>query len=117
MALSSTPDTRESIIDLADKLIRQKGYNAFSYKDIAAPLNIRNAAVHYHFPTKADLGKAVIARTREKFHADCGSWEGSSPTQQLQAFMQLYEHNRQESLVCFMGAMGPAYDTLPEPMQ
>jgi len=39
-------ETREHIIDLADSLIRKRGFNAFSYSDIATILDIRNAAVH-----------------------------------------------------------------------
>ncbi|HEY6902347.1 MAG TPA: TetR/AcrR family transcriptional regulator, partial [Puia sp.] len=53
-------ETREQIIELADELIRTRGFNAFSYSDISGPLAIRNSAVHYHFPTKVDLGEAVI---------------------------------------------------------
>jgi len=37
-------ETREHIIDLADSLIRKRGFNAFSYSDIATILDIRNAA-------------------------------------------------------------------------
>ena len=59
--------TRKKIVVIADQLIRNKGYNAFSYADIASKLNIKNAAIHYHFQSKAVLGKAVISASREKF--------------------------------------------------
>ena len=61
-------DTREEIIDLAEDLIRQNGYNAFSYSDIAAMLEVRPAAIHYHFPSKSDLGVAVIERELRQTH-------------------------------------------------
>ncbi|MDR3047168.1 MAG: TetR/AcrR family transcriptional regulator, partial [Bacteroidales bacterium] len=49
-------DTRSEIISIANELIKSIGYNAFSYADISKKLNIKNAAIHYYFPAKADLG-------------------------------------------------------------
>ncbi len=71
-------DTRETIIALADQLIRTKGFNAFSYADISAPLDIKNAAIHYHFPNKADLGIAVIEQEIAKLNDCIQQWENSS---------------------------------------
>ena len=110
-------NTRTDIIDLAEQLIRSKGFNAFSYADISGPLGIKNAAVHYHFPSKAALGTAVINRTREAFEANTLEWGKQTPPQQLNAFIGIYTSSQQKDLVCFMGALGPAYDTLPQPMQ
>ena len=53
-------DTRNEIIRIGSELIRSVGYNAFSYADIAKVLNIKNAAIHYYFPTKSDLGEVII---------------------------------------------------------
>ena len=46
-------ETKDKIRNLAEELIRTKGYNAFSYADLSAPLQIKNAAIHYHFPSNA----------------------------------------------------------------
>ncbi|WP_260554198.1 TetR/AcrR family transcriptional regulator [Coxiella burnetii] len=54
------PDVFHQIVKVAETLIQTKGYNAFSYRDIAAQVGIKTASIHYHFPTKADLGKAVV---------------------------------------------------------
>ena len=59
-------DTRSEIINIADALIRAKGYNAFSFTDIGKQLNIKNASIHYHFPTKTDLGVAIIAQHQKQ---------------------------------------------------
>ena len=53
-------DTRERIIDKAADLLMRHGYNGFSYRDISTHLGVKNAAVHYHFPSKADLGMALV---------------------------------------------------------
>jgi TetR/AcrR family transcriptional regulator, transcriptional repressor for nem operon len=62
-------DTSEQILDLAETLIQTRGYSAFSYQDIADSLGIRKASIHYHFPSKADLGIAVVDRYVSRFGA------------------------------------------------
>ena len=110
-------DTREEILNLAEHLIRTKGYNAFSYKDISVPLKIKNAAIHYHFNTKAELGKAIIQRIRINLAAESKLWEKLTPEEQLNKFISIYERSLEDNRICFMGALGPAFETLPEQMQ
>ena len=55
-------DTAVAILDAAQELAQTRGYNAFSYRDLAERVGIRTASIHYHFPTKADLGRALLAR-------------------------------------------------------
>lgn len=105
-------DTKISIIKLGDQLIRQKGYNAFSYADISKQLNIKNAAVHYHFPSKTDLGLAIIdlhLQNLELFKKDKTSL---SPIQKVEAFLGIYEEIRLEQKICLVGAMATDWDTL-----
>ena len=52
--------TQESILNAAENLIQKRGYNAFSYKDIAATVGIKTSSIHYHYPCKEDLAIAVI---------------------------------------------------------
>lgn len=58
---------RDDIMDSAEAMIRTSGFNAFSFRDIAAETGIKSASVHYHFPTKADLGVAVAKRYTDRF--------------------------------------------------
>ncbi|QRV22333.1 TetR/AcrR family transcriptional regulator [Marinomonas foliarum] len=60
-------DTKTKIMDTAEGFIVQGGYNAFSFRDIADAVGIKSASVHYHYPTKADLVSAVMARYTESF--------------------------------------------------
>jgi TetR/AcrR family transcriptional repressor of nem operon len=55
-------DTKRQIQDVAERLIIQGGYNAFSFRDISEEIGIKSASVHYHFPTKASLTSALLAR-------------------------------------------------------
>jgi TetR/AcrR family transcriptional repressor of nem operon len=60
-------DRRDEILDVAEALMRRSGFNAFSTRDVAAAVGIKAASVHYHFPTKADLGVAVTERYTDRF--------------------------------------------------
>jgi TetR/AcrR family transcriptional regulator, transcriptional repressor for nem operon len=62
-------ETAEKILDLAETLIQTRGYSAFSYQDISDSLGIRKASIHYHFPSKTDLGIAVVDRYAARFGA------------------------------------------------
>lgn len=57
-----TTDTRTKILDVAQDLIQRVGVNAMSYRDISEAVGIRNAGVHYHFPTKDALISALLER-------------------------------------------------------
>ena len=59
--------TSERILDIAERLVQTRGFNNFSYADIASELGITTASLHYHFPGKAELGQALITRYAERF--------------------------------------------------
>src|SRR5215813_9458071 len=62
-------DTAERILDTAQALAQVRGYNGFSYADISAELAITKPSIHYHFPSKAQLAEALIARYQRRFAA------------------------------------------------
>jgi TetR/AcrR family transcriptional regulator, transcriptional repressor for nem operon len=110
-------DTREQIISLAEQLIKTRGFNAFSYKDISDPLAIKNAAVHYHFPSKTDLGAAVLDKELERMANLKTMMEGMTEMEQLEAVVSTFDRKRQTGCICLMGSLSPDFDTLPPVMQ
>ena len=64
--MNGASNTREQIINKAAQLMLQRGLNGFSYRDISEPLGVKNAAIHYHFPSKADLVLALIAKQEKE---------------------------------------------------
>tara|TARA_R110001583_G_scaffold195458_1_gene373835 strand:+ start:6614 stop:7213 length:600 start_codon:yes stop_codon:yes gene_type:complete len=93
MTQKTSPKALE-IIDLARLLIANGGYNGFSYADIAKALGVTNASIHYHFPAKADLVKAVVTRYREESRRqlDLAAAAHDDPVQLLRLFIQFWEH-------------------------
>lgn len=114
------PDTRTRILDLAESLLQMRGFNAFSYQHIARELGIKPAAIHYHYPSKDDLGVAIVHRQLRRLRKwrDLPRVTELSPPQQLEALLVVYDthlqHNRR---VCLFGALAADFQTLPAPMQ
>ena len=116
----SSTDTKQKILSLGEDLLHQKGYNAFSYHDISTRLGIKNAAVHYHFPSKSDLGVNLVRQERLRFERTTKRVEvkNASVWEQLQAFIRIYERKMlQRNRVCIIGMLGTDFYTIPEPMQ
>ncbi len=58
--------TRETLLMAAADLLQRVGYASFSFRDLAEAVGIRSASVHYHFPSKADLGVALVELLRQR---------------------------------------------------
>jgi len=52
-------NTKQQLVELSANLLRSKGFDGFSYLDLARELGISKASVHHHFPKKQDLGLAL----------------------------------------------------------
>jgi AcrR family transcriptional regulator len=111
------PPTRDDILYLADDLIRRKGFNAFSYADIAGIMDIRNAAVHYHFPAKSDLGQAVVDREIERLRQYRRRTGDSPGDEQLKDLVSVFYRNSQLNNICLMGSLLPDFATFAARMQ
>jgi len=107
------------ILDVAERLVQQRGFNGFSYADIAAELHVTKAALHYHFAGKAELGEALIARYRANFAAALqalDSAELDAPAK-LEGYARLYLDVLRNQRMCLCGMLAAEYQTLPERMQ
>lgn len=97
--------TRDLIIEVADNLIRDKGFNAFSFYDISKSIGIKTASIHYHFPTKADLAIATIKEQIKRFEALKEKTKRQSPQLKLEAFLSVYSNLKAENKVCMVGSL------------
>jgi TetR/AcrR family transcriptional repressor of nem operon len=108
--------TATRILDIAERLVQTRGYNGFSYADISAQLRIRNASVHYHFPSKTDLGKRLVARYRDNFMAALADLDRRhpDPRRRLRAYVGLWTRVlRDRDRMCLCGMMAADIATLP----
>lgn len=107
---------QEAILETAEKMIRDGGYRAFSFREIAKVIGIKSSSVHYYFPTKADLGAEVAKRYTERFLNRIGDSE--QLIQQGKDPIENYVNVFREALVkdksmCLCGLLGAEANSLP----
>ena len=118
--MSKIKNTKRTILNLAESLLQDKGFNGFSYAHIAAEMGVKNAAIHYHFPTKEDLACAVIQRYRDRFKL----WINNArvkdlpPEEKLSWFFNIYSDFRaDQGKVCLAGSLEAEFNSIPEQLQ
>jgi TetR/AcrR family transcriptional repressor of nem operon len=114
---SPVSETATRILQVAERLAQTRGFNGFSYADIAAELRVTKASLHYHFATKADLGHALIVGYTEKFDSALDQLDAISPQLTLLRYVQLYEDVLVRDRMCLCGMLAAEYSTLPSAMQ
>lgn len=117
--MEANTDTKKHILDIAENLLLDRGYNGFSYKNIAGSLNIKNASIHYHFPKKTELGVAIIQRAIHRFQQWATHIDGQDLpySNKLDEFCRLFRKFVEQKQVCLGGALQTDFKTLPEEMQ
>jgi len=113
------PDTRERILVAAQLLAQRRGFNAFSYADIAEEVGIRKASIHHHFASKDDLELALLERYRQQFAAQLERIDaGGGPSlRRLQAYAGLYRSTLEGRAICLCGMMASDIQTLPDALR
>ena len=120
MPMVKIENSKRTILNLAEALLQDKGFNGFSYAHIASELGVKNAAIHYHFPTKEDLSIAVIQRYRERFKL----WVNNARIkdlafeQKLDWFFSIYTDMRaDQGKVCLVGSLEAEFNSIPAGLQ
>jgi len=111
--------TGDRILDIAERLVQTRGYNGFSYADIAAELCITKASLHYHFASKGRLGERLVERYHARFMAvlaEIETTEGDA-VGRLSAYAAVYARVLESGRICLCGMLATDYRTLPGPVQ
>lgn len=110
--------TQQKLIDSARYLIQTRGYNGFSYADVAEEVQVRKASIHHHFPTKADLALAVVEESRSGIVEQtrllaAGTFD---PTQKLLFYTGYWEKCIADATApfCVAGMLAAELPSLPE---
>ncbi len=108
-------DTANALLDTAQHLVQTRGYNAFSFRDLSRAHGMTNAGVHYHFPSKDDLGQALVARYRRVFAAELAAVRQAKATapERLRGFVGIYAHVLRQERLCLCGMLASEAVTLP----
>jgi len=112
--------TREALLDAAKALAQTQGYNAFSFRDLADRVGITTASIHYHFPTKAHLGRELVIRYRERLMEGCRQIDAraTDPRERLERFIGVLRGAIDKGTrMCLCGMFGAEFATLPGPVR
>ncbi|MEP2987879.1 MAG: TetR/AcrR family transcriptional regulator [Parasphingorhabdus sp.] len=105
----------DEILDIAEEMARKGGYNSFSFREIAKAVGVKSSSVHYHFPTKDELGAAVVQRYTDRFLDALGDPNDlDNPKVAIERYIDLYRKALvEDELMCLCGIMGAEIEALP----
>lgn len=88
--------TRERIVEAADLLFYQQGYEQTSFSNVAEVVGITRGNFYYHFKTKDEILDAVIGRRLASTSEMLAGWErkGNGPEDRLLCFVDMLTANR-----------------------
>ena len=108
---------KEALLKAAESRVRLGGYDNFSFRELASEVGIKSASVHYHFPTKADLGAELAHQYTDAFLAALGDpaaikAKGENP---ISIYTQLFRSALiTDEKMCLCGLLGAQSESLPE---
>lgn len=95
-------ETRRQIVDVADRLFYERGFEATSFADIAKDTGLSRGNFYYHFKTKNEILEAVIAQRAAHTGAMLEAWEreAASPAECIRRFIHILIRNRAKIMAC-----------------
>ncbi|MEP5631165.1 MAG: TetR/AcrR family transcriptional regulator [Tateyamaria sp.] len=103
------------ILESARMLIMDRGFNGFSFRDVAASVGIKSASIHYHYATKADLAEATAQAYNEAFKEAVAQLEADTATDLLRAYGGLFVTTlREHGRLCLGGMLAADVASLPD---
>lgn len=88
--------TRQQIVEAADRLFYERGFEATSFADIAGAVGLSRGNFYYHFKTKDELLDAVITHRLFKTKSMLDVWKANAetPEERILSFVNLLVVNQ-----------------------
>lgn len=89
-------ETRRQIVNVADRLFYEQGFEGTSFADIALGVGLSRGNFYYHFKTKDEILGAVIAQRMANTRAMLEAWEHetASPADRILSFIHILIANQ-----------------------
>lgn len=101
----------------ARRMVQARGYNALSFRDLAEAVGVKSSSVHYHFPTKGDLGAALARRYTEEgvAYLDAMLADADGHHASLQRYVAVFRAALEDgNRMCLCGIMAAENEDLPD---
>jgi TetR/AcrR family transcriptional repressor of nem operon len=109
---------QNDILDTAQAMAQSRGFNGFSFRDLAAAVGIKPASIHYYFPTKGELGAALASRYTGRLVEILGDPSDGRLDALMARYIAVFRATLQDDgRMCLCGLMAAELDALPEAMQ
>ena len=110
-------DTRQKILNVAQRLIQTRSFHGFSFQDIAEEVGIRKASLYHYFDSKDQVAIAVLDRAADWVRAQMEKTEGQEPSQRLEAYFDMFRviHGKGERM-CPGGSFGAVFGAVSSPI-
>src|SRR5262245_41493946 len=109
LQIMSQKATRDQIVEAADRLFYQKGYEYSSFSDISEAVEISRGNVTFHFKTKDEILEAVIDLRLERTRRMLEQWEaqGEQCEDRIKSFINILIMNRTKIMLygCPVGTL------------
>lgn len=105
------------ILTAARTMVQAHGYNGLSFRELAKEVGVKSASVHYHFPTKGDLGAELARLYRAAASADLEAIasEHNDPSMCLTLYAGQFRRALERgNRMCLCGMMAAEHDALPD---
>lgn len=114
--MNNHKNTAEIILDTAQFIVQEVGFNGFSYAHIAEKVGIRTASIHYHFPNKEDLGEALITRYHKHSMTAIAQidYETQNNLEKLRKFILIFNGPVEDYCTCLSVMLSTELATLSE---
>lgn len=109
-------NTKTALLDSAERVARARGFDGFSYANLAQDVGIRKASIHHHFSTKAVLSAAVMQRYFTKIEAMCAEIDEThrAGAARLGAMIDCYRSGLEEGQsMCLCVSFSASRESLP----
>lgn len=104
----------EEIQEAATRAVRREGFASLSFRTLAEQVGVKSSSVHYHFPTKPDLGLAMVQRYAADFRGRLDTIRANHEglADRLEAFIALFTEGVRTGEFCLCGMMAAEAATL-----
>lgn len=108
---------KQALLKAAEHKVRSGGYSNFSFRELGKEVGIKSASVHYHFPTKADLGAELARQYTDNFISLLGDPTQIKETGKNPISVYAIQFRRallEDKKMCLCGLLGAETDCLPD---
>ncbi|ABF11771.1 TetR/AcrR family transcriptional regulator, transcriptional repressor for nem operon [Cupriavidus metallidurans] len=110
-----TSSVREQLLEHASVLMRRRGYNGFSYRDLAELVGVKTSSIHYYFPSKDDLVLEVVRQYRQTSVARLAAIDTSLPLiEQARKYVLPLSNGIDLGQICLIGMLAAEVMVLPQ---